>query len=83
MLWIWRAEPVSAVTLQEADQGNTTTVVETLARAGQNAAELIGTEEPNQQPPMPAASIVVSKLGTAIVTPELLPSLDDLRRYKQ
>src|SRR6266545_2818216 len=34
---------VLAVTLQEADQGDTTTVVETLAQAGENAAELMGT----------------------------------------
>src|SRR5271154_6834570 len=36
---------VLAVTLQEADQGDTTTVIETLAQAGENGAELIGTEE--------------------------------------
>ena len=41
---------VLAVTLQEADQGDTTTVVETLAEAGENVAELIGTEEPSQKP---------------------------------
>jgi len=33
---------VLAVTLQEADQGDTTTVIETLAQAGENGAELIG-----------------------------------------
>jgi transposase len=43
---------VLAVTLQEADQGDTTTVLETLPRAGENGAELIGTEEPNQKPKM-------------------------------
>jgi transposase len=32
---------VLAVTLQGADQGDTTTVVETLAQAGENVAELI------------------------------------------
>jgi transposase len=42
---------VFAVTLQ-ADQGDTTTVIETLAQAGENGAELIGTEEPNQKPKM-------------------------------
>src|SRR5246127_4718355 len=41
---------VLAVTLQEADSGDTTTVVETLAQAGENVAELIGTEEPSQKP---------------------------------
>src|SRR5450631_2032092 len=41
---------VLAVTLQEADQGDTTTVVETLVQAGENVAELIGTEAPNQNP---------------------------------
>lgn len=41
---------VLAVTVQEADAGDTTTVVETLAQAGENAAELIGTEEPSQKP---------------------------------
>jgi transposase len=39
-----------AVTLQEADQGDTTTVVETLVQAGENVAELIGTEAPDQKP---------------------------------
>src|SRR5499425_1491728 len=34
---------VLAVTLQEADQGDTTTVIETLGQAGENGAELIGT----------------------------------------
>jgi hypothetical protein len=43
---------VLAVTLQEADQGDTTTVVETLAQAGENGAELIGTEEPSRKPKM-------------------------------
>ena len=43
---------VLAVTLQEANQGDTTTVIETLAQAGENGAELIGTEEPNQKPKM-------------------------------
>src|SRR6202158_3075428 len=43
---------VLAVTLQEADQGDTTTVVETLAQAGENAGELIGTETTNQKPKM-------------------------------
>src|SRR5712672_4463288 len=37
---------VLAVTLQEADQGDTTTVVETLVQAGGHVAELIGTEAP-------------------------------------
>ena len=41
---------VLAVTVQEADAGDTTTVVETLAQAGENAAELIGTEEPSRKP---------------------------------
>jgi transposase len=41
---------VLAVTLQEADSGDTTTVVETLAQAGENVAELIGTEAPSQKP---------------------------------
>jgi hypothetical protein len=39
-----------AVTLQEADQGDTTTVLETLAEAGEQVAELIGTEEPSRKP---------------------------------
>ena len=41
---------VLAVTLQEADQGDTTTVVETLMQAGENVAELIGTEASEQKP---------------------------------
>jgi transposase len=43
---------VLAVTPQEADQGDTTTVVETLTQAGENAGELIGTETTNQKPQM-------------------------------
>jgi transposase len=43
---------VLAVTLQEADQGDTTTVLETLVQAGENVAELIGTEGPDQKPQM-------------------------------
>ncbi len=43
---------VLAVTVQEGDAGDTTTVVETLAQAGENAAELIRTEEPTQNPQM-------------------------------
>jgi transposase len=56
---------VLAVTLQEADQGDTTTVVETLAQAGENGAELIGTEEPNQKPKMhlPGIEEVVADKG--------------------
>lgn len=41
---------VLAVTLQQADQGDTTTVLETLVQAGENVAELIGSEAPNQKP---------------------------------
>jgi transposase len=41
---------VLAVTVQEGDAGDTTTVVETLAQAGENVAELIGTEKPSQKP---------------------------------
>jgi transposase len=48
---------VLAVTLQEADQGDTTTVVETLAQAGENAAELLETEAANGKPQMHVPSI--------------------------
>src|SRR5215469_3865470 len=41
---------VVAVTLQEAHLGDTTTVTETLAQAGENVADLIGTEKPSQKP---------------------------------
>jgi len=41
---------ILAVTLQEADQGDTRTVLETLVQAGENVAELIRTEAPNQKP---------------------------------
>jgi transposase len=41
---------VLAVTLQEANAGDTTTVVETVVQAGENTAELIRTEEPRQKP---------------------------------
>jgi len=43
---------VLAVTLQEADQGDTTTVVESLAQAGENAAELLESETTNGKPQM-------------------------------
>src|ERR1700745_456971 len=43
---------VLAVTLQEANQGDTTTVIETLAQAGEHGAKLIGTEEPSRKPKM-------------------------------
>jgi hypothetical protein len=39
-----------AVTAQDADSGDTTTRVEILAQAGENAAELIRTEKPTQKP---------------------------------
>jgi len=39
-----------AVTVQEGDAGDTTTGVETLAQAGENVAELIGTEKPSPKP---------------------------------
>ena len=41
---------VLAVTLQGADQGDTTTVRETLSQAGENVADLIATEEPSSKP---------------------------------
>jgi transposase len=43
---------VLAVTLQEANQGETATVIETLAQAGENGAELMRTEEPSQKTKM-------------------------------
>ena len=48
---------VLAVTLQEADQGDTTTVLEILAQAGENAAELLETEAANGKPQMHVPSI--------------------------
>src|SRR6201997_192613 len=41
---------VLAVTVQEGDAGDTTTGVQTLAQAGENVAELIGTEKPSPKP---------------------------------
>jgi len=41
---------VLAVTVQEGDAGDTSTGVETLAQAGENVADLIGTEKPSQKP---------------------------------
>jgi transposase len=41
---------VLAVTLQPADQGDTTTIVETLAQAGENVADLIGREAAKPEP---------------------------------
>src|ERR1700716_98741 len=43
---------VLAVTLQEAHQGDTTTVVESLAQAGENAAELLESETTKGKPQM-------------------------------
>jgi len=43
---------VLAVTLQEANQGDTATVIETLAQAGENGAELMRTEKPSQKTKM-------------------------------
>jgi transposase len=56
---------VLAVKLQDADQGDTTTVVETLAEAGENVAALIGTEEASQKPQMhlPGIEEVVTDKG--------------------
>src|ERR1700689_1514705 len=56
---------VLAVTLQEADQGDTTTVRETLAQAGENGAALMGTEEPSGKPKMhlPGIEEVVTDKG--------------------
>jgi transposase len=56
---------VLAVTLQEADQGDTTTVVETLAQAGENAAALLETEAANGKPQMhlPGIEEVVTDKG--------------------
>jgi hypothetical protein len=48
---------VLTVTLQEADQGDTTTVVETLAQAGENAAELLETDATKPKPQMHARGI--------------------------
>src|SRR6201988_2297160 len=41
---------VLAVTVQEGDAGDTTTGGQTLAQAGENVAELIGTEKPSPKP---------------------------------
>jgi transposase len=56
---------VLAVTLQEADQGDTTTVIETLGQAGENGAALLETEEPNHKPQMhvPGIEEVVTDKG--------------------
>src|SRR5713226_3850557 len=43
---------VLAVTLQEANQGDTATVVESLAQAGENAAELLESETTNRKTQM-------------------------------
>src|SRR6202167_5922843 len=45
-----RTGAVLAVTIEEADQGDTATVMETLIQAGENVAEVIGTEAPEQNP---------------------------------
>jgi transposase len=48
---------VLAVNLEGADQGDTATVMETLSQAGENVAELIGTEAPEQKPQVPLQGI--------------------------
>ena len=48
---------VLAVTLEEANQGDTATVMETLIQAGENVAALIGTEEPYQKAQVHLAGI--------------------------
>ena len=46
----FEAGAVLAVTLQEADQGDTTMVRETMVQAGENLTGLIGTEASGQKP---------------------------------
>src|SRR5450755_2432598 len=48
---------VLAVTLQAADQGDTATIVETLAEAGENVADLIGREAAKPEPGVNLAGI--------------------------
>jgi transposase len=48
---------VLAVTLQPADQGDTTTIVETLTQAGENVADLIGREAAKPAPAVNLAGI--------------------------
>ena len=48
---------VLAVTLQPADQGDTTTIVETLAQAGENVADLIAREAAEPEPGVNLAGI--------------------------
>ena len=48
---------VLAVTLQPADQGDTTTIVETLAQAGENVADLIAREAAEPEPAVNLAGI--------------------------
>jgi transposase len=48
---------VLAVTLQPADQGDTTTIVETLAEAGENVADLIAREAAEPEPIVNLAGI--------------------------
>ena len=45
-----RSGAVLAVTLHGADEGDTATVLETLAQAGENVAKLIATVEPSSKP---------------------------------
>lgn len=49
---------VLAVTLQPADQGDTTTIVETLAEAGENVADLIAREATEAEPGVNLEGIV-------------------------
>ena len=74
---------VLAVTLQEADQGDTTTVLETLSEAGETVAELIGTEEANQKPQMYVQGIAAVVADKGYHSSETLMTLSsaEVRTY--
>jgi hypothetical protein len=55
--WTWRPEPWSPVTLQDADQGDTTTIIETAIAA----AEQIEDAQAEMQTPQPLAEIIADK----------------------
>src|SRR5437868_13264784 len=72
---------VLAVTLQEADQGDTATVMETLLQAGENVAELTVTEAekaPEEKPQMHLQGVVAVVTDKGYHSGEVLVDVKDM-----
>ena len=54
MRWTWRPAPLVAVTLQDADQGDTTTIIETVIAAAEQSEDA----QAEIQAPEPLAEII-------------------------